>query len=422
MLKDFLETWKKIFDKTRKNIEELKKENNNKEVFSVPEIPVAEKEDCPWEQTIHISAGSVAKSTLAILGILILCYSIYSISHILILFFISLFFAATLDPAVDFFEKYKIPRSVWVLFLFTFIILFLLFFVGSIVPVMIDQISWIVSSIWLSMIWFFNKLQWWEIIIPYIWEAMNSSVATAFQSINIDDVVKTIFDNFAWYLKEIQSIAQWWLLAAWQVVNTWASVVWAVWSFLFDLVLVLFLTFFLVIDRKNLNTFFRSLFPPIYSKYIEDKTHSIQTKIWWWVRWQFFLMAAMFVLSLIWLFVIWMWEYAVTLSMIIWIWEMLPYIWPIMFLLIALPIAFNMWLFIVLKLLILYWVLQFLEWNILVPAVMNKAVGLNPIVVLLVIIIWFQFLWVIWAVLSVPVATAVSIFIKDFIEFHQNKK
>ena len=117
-----------------------------------------------------------------------------------------------------------------------------------------------------------------------------------------------------------------------------------------------------------------------------------------------------------------MWEYAVTLAMIIWIWEMLPYIWPIVFLIIALPIAFNIWLFVVLKLLILYWVLQFVEWNILVPAVMNKAVGLNPIVILLVIIIWFQFLWVIWAVVSVPVATALSIFIKDFIEFQQNKK
>lgn len=421
MIKDFIHTWKKFFDKTKKNIEELKKENN-KEMFSIPEIPCSQKFDCSNEQIVHISAKSVAKSTLAILWILILCYFIYSISHLLIIFFISLFFAATLDPAVDFFEKYKIPRTVSVLVLFFLIILFLIFFIWSISPILVDQISSIASSIWSSTISFFNKLQEWKIVIPYIWDAINANIAATFQSINIDTILEKFLANFTWYLKEIQSIATWWLLAAWQVVNTWATIAWAVWWFLFDLILVLFLTFFIAIDRTNLNTFFRSLFPPVYSKYIEEKTHSIQTKIWWWVRWQFWLMALMFVLSLIWLFIIWMWEYAVTLAMIIWIWEMLPYIWPMVFLIIALPIAFNMWLFIVLKLLILYWVLQFVEWNILVPAVMNKAVWLNPIVILLVILIWFQFLWIIWAILSVPVATAVSIFIKDFIEFQQNKK
>jgi len=420
MIKDILKTWKNFFDKTKKNIEELKKENAKKEIFSVPEISFSK--DNRNEQIVHISPSSVAKSTLAVLWILIACYSIYSISHLLILFFISLFFAATLDPAVDFLQKYRIPRSLWVVILFTLMILFIIFFIWSVVPIMIDQVWWIASSIWTSSISFFNKLQSWSITVPYVWEALNKSLLNTIQSIDLNTLVKTIFDNFTWYIQEIKSLAQWWLVAAGQVVNTWATIAWAVWGFLFDLILVLFLTFFLVIDRSNLNNFFRSLFPPVYSKYIEEKTNSIQTKIWWWVRWQFALMMLMFILSLVWLFIIWMWEYAVTLAMIIWIWEMLPYIWPIIFLLIALPIAFNMWLFVVLKLLILYWVLQFLEWNILVPTVMNKAVWLNPIVILLVILIWFQFLWVIWAIVAVPVSTAVSIFIKDFIEFQQSKK
>ena len=419
MVKDFIKTWKEIFNKTKKNIEDLKKDKNT-EVFSVPEIPEFSQK-CN-EQVVHLSASSVAKSTLAILWIWILCYFIYSVSHLLILFFISLFFAATLDPAVDFFEKYKIPRPVSVLFLFLLIVLFLIFFIWSIVPVVADQISGIISSIWASILTFFTDLQNWKVVIPYIWEALNQSIVNTIQSVDFDVLIKSILENFTWYLKEIQSIAQWWLVAAGQVMNTWATVVWAIWSFLFDLILVLFLTFFIVVDRANLNNFFRSLFPPKNAKYIEEKTRSIQLKIWWWVRGQFALMVLMFILSLIWLFIIWMWEYAVTLAMIIWIWGMLPYIWPIVFLLIALPIAFNMWLFIVVKLLILYWVLQFLEWNILVPTVMNKAVWLNPIVILMAIIIWFQFLWVIWAILSVPFATAVSIFIKDFIDFQQNKK
>ena len=344
MVKDFIKTWKEIFNKTKKNIEDLKKDKNT-EVFSVPEIPEFSQK-CN-EQVVHLSASSVAKSTLAILWIWILCYFIYSVSHLLILFFISLFFAATLDPAVDFFEKYKIPRPVSVLFLFLLIVLFLIFFIWSIVPVVADQISGIISSIWASILTFFTDLQNWKVVIPYIWEALNQSIVNTIQSVDFDVLIKSILENFTWYLKEIQSIAQWWLVAAGQVMNTWATVVWAIWSFLFDLILVLFLTFFIVVDRANLNNFFRSLFPPKNAKYIEEKTRSIQSKIWWWVRGQFALMVLMFILSLIWLFIIWMWEYAVTLAMIIWIWGMLPYIWPIVFLLIALPIAFNKWLFIV---------------------------------------------------------------------------
>ncbi|MCD5382810.1 AI-2E family transporter [Candidatus Gracilibacteria bacterium] len=419
MVKDFIKTGKEIFNKTKKNIEDLKKDKNT-EVFSVPEIPEFSQK-CN-EQVVHLSASSVAKSTLAILGIGILCYFIYSVSHLLILFFISLFFAATLDPAVDFFEKYKIPRPVSVLFLFLLIVLFLIFFIGSIVPVVADQISGIISSIGASILTFFTDLQNGKVVIPYIGEALNQSIVNTIQSVDFDVLIKSILENFTGYLKEIQSIAQGGLVAAGQVMNTGATVVGAIGSFLFDLILVLFLTFFIVVDRANLNNFFRSLFPLKNAKYIEEKTRSIQLKIGGWVRGQFALMVLMFILSLIGLFIIGMGEYAVTLAMIIGIGGMLPYIGPIVFLLIALPIAFNMGLFIVVKLLILYGVLQFLEGNILVPTVMNKAVGLNPIVILMAIIIGFQFLGVIGAILSVPFATAVSIFIKDFIDFQQNKK
>lgn len=406
---------KNILKKTQWNIKMLKERKKEKEVFrGINTIELHETDD---EKTFSISPISVAKSTLAVIIILISCYFIYSISSLVILFFISLFFSATLDPAVDFFERFKIPRWVWVVILYFLIITFLILLFGSMIPIIVQQISKIATNISYAILWFINDFQAGKIIVPYVWEKINLWVLQATQSINIENIAKDVIANFSDFTKSLQDLAKWWLVAVWGAVWAWASFAWAIWWFLMNLVLVLFMTFFMIIDRWNLTSFFRSLFPSKYWNYIENKLENIQKQIGSWVRWQMALMVIMFLISLIWLIIIWMWEYALTLALIVWVWEFLPYIWPIAFLLISLPIALNISLFTIIKLLILYAILQFVEWNILVPSVMEKAVWLSPIVIILVILIWFQFLGVIWAIISVPVATAISIFINDYIDF-----
>lgn len=419
-LSSILEKGKKIQEKIKKNFKSAK--NNEKKLFEIPEIKTdeIEPEKCKHIE-VSISSSSVAKATLTIIWILLLAYFVFSIWKLFIVFFISLFFAATLDPAIDFFERFKISRVFSVILMYFLIILFFIIFIWSLVPIIAEQISLIISKIWDASIYFFKNLQSWNIHIPYVWESMNTWITTAFQSINIDILAEQLLENFSSYIKGLESIAKWWLVAVSGVANAWVWIFWAVSSFLFSLTLVFFLTFFMVTDRENLNSFFRSLFPPKHSKYIEKKIHWIQIQIWSWVRGQFALMLIMFLISLVWLMIIWMWDFAITLAMIVWIWELLPYVWPIIFLLVSLPIALNISFFVVIKLVILYALLQFIEWNFLVPAVMKKAVWLSPIVVLLVIIIWFQFLWVLWAIIAVPVATTLSLFIKDYIFFQQRK-
>src|SRR3990167_3346493 len=54
--------------------------------------------------------------------------------------------------------------------------------------------------------------------------------------------------------------------------------------------------------------------------------------------------------------------------------------------------------------------LQQLENNILVPTIMRKAVGLNPIVSILVILVGAKIFGIIGAVLSIPMATVIAAF------------
>ncbi|MDZ4385065.1 MAG: AI-2E family transporter, partial [Candidatus Moranbacteria bacterium] len=64
--------------------------------------------------------------------------------------------------------------------------------------------------------------------------------------------------------------------------------------------------------------------------------------------------------------------------------------------------------------LLLYFFAQQFESHIVVPQVMKKAVGLNPIAVILALLIGLKLGGVLGAILSIPLATVISVFVEDF--------
>ncbi|MDR3559091.1 MAG: AI-2E family transporter, partial [Candidatus Pacebacteria bacterium] len=63
---------------------------------------------------------------------------------------------------------------------------------------------------------------------------------------------------------------------------------------------------------------------------------------------------------------------------------------------------------------LVYFIAQHLETNIIVPQIMKKAVGLNPVTTILAILVGFSLAGVLGALISVPVATALTLFAGDF--------
>ena len=57
--------------------------------------------------------------------------------------------------------------------------------------------------------------------------------------------------------------------------------------------------------------------------------------------------------------------------------------------------------------------MQLTENNLLVPKIMQKTAGLNPIISIAALLIGFNLAGIVGAILSIPVATAVSVFVKD---------
>lgn len=94
--------------------------------------------------------------------------------------------------------------------------------------------------------------------------------------------------------------------------------------------------------------------------------------------------------------------------------EFIPYIGPSLAAAPAILIAFTQGG--VLKMvfvLVMYLILQQLENHLLVPKVMQRAVGLNPIVSIIAILIGAKVAGSIGVLLAIPTATVVSIFMQD---------
>ena len=412
-MKNLVHHTKGIFKKIKK-LQKSLKESTPVEKFELPdtEQPKAKKKEV---QVVALSSKSVAKATLTIIGILILAYVLFQLQSLLVIFFVSLFFSAALDPAIDWLEDKKIPRPLGIILIFILLFTLIIAIIGSMVPVIIEQITKLLANFAEWSLSFINSLQS-EEGFSFLPEPYRTWAITALTSFNLESAIREVLINLSSFTDQIKEIASGSLKTIGSTVAAGASVTASIASGLFNFLLVVLLTFFMVVEKGSLNDFFHSLFPKKYGSYISEKTRAIQKQIGAWTRGQLLLSLIMFITTFIGLLIIGMGEYALTLALVMAIGEFIPYIGPMIFLLFSLPVAFGISFAVIIKLLVFYAILQFVEGNIFVPAVMNKAVGLSPIVVLLVLIIGWQFLGIIGAIIAVPVTTAAAIFLSDYMK------
>lgn len=408
-----------FFDKAKEGLKKLQQmQEELKQSTTVDKLVFPDQAEKPHQeeiQTVDISARSVAKATIVILAILALAYFLYEIKGLLVLFFVSIFFASALEPSVDWLEKRRIPRSAGVILILLLFFSLFVVVIGSAIPVIIEQIVLIFTAIAGYTRSFIEAIQSGQ-GLDFLPDNIRDYVQKVIGSINFDLVKKQIMENLTNVTQQIKDLASGVGSTVGAVGAGVTSVTVSIAEFLFSLVLVFFLVFFMVVDKNNMHDFFQSLFPRRYGVYISTRIAEIQKQMGAWLRGTFFLAFIMFALTFVGLVIIDMEEYALTLALIMGIGEMIPYIGPLIFLLFSLPVALGISLMTVVKLLVFYVVIQFVEGNILVPAVMNRVVGLSPIIVMLVLIIGWHFLGILGAMIAVPVTTAVAMFVRDYIQ------
>lgn len=97
--------------------------------------------------------------------------------------------------------------------------------------------------------------------------------------------------------------------------------------------------------------------------------------------------------------------------------EFIPYIGPFIGGLAAMLVAFiHYGIYGALIVIGVVFLIQRLENNVLIPLLMNKTLGVNPVVIFISMIIWALILWVVWVLLAVPIAVIITLIMEKTFE------
>lgn len=325
---------------------------------------------------INVSTMTFVKVVLIALGL----WFLWFIRDIVAIFLVALLLTGLITPFADWLAKHKIPRGISVLIVYLVLGSLLTAFAVLLVPIVIEQTLSLVSGFDLSSESVSNQ---------FAWLAQEQSQ----------------------FLPALESLQQ---TLTGSIDSVWSSVRNFVGG-LVALFLVLVLTFYMIVEEETARVYFRNLAPAEYQPYIGQLLKKIQIKIGAWMRGQFILGLVVGVVIFIGLSLIQV-EYALLLALMAGVFEVVPYVGPIIALIPAAIIGFAHSPLQGLLVLVLYLFVQQLENHILVPKIMQKVTGLNPIVSIAALLIGMKLGGLVGAILAIPVATLVVVVLEDL--FH----
>lgn len=332
--------------------------------------------------TIDISIMAMIK----VLAIILIVFFLFYIRNIVLILFVALILASAFDPIIDWLQKHKIPRSAGILLIYLIVLLVLSGSIYLIIPPIAIEVNQLSKD------------------FPMYWEKIVSG-AKALEAYseshgwdgNIKDSLNTLQSNLS--------------SAAGSVFST----VFSLFGGLVSFFVILFITFYLTVEEQAMKRVVRSFLPVKYQPYITHLINRMQEKIGHWLRGQLLLSLIIFLVSWIGLSVLGV-KYAIVLALFAGVTEVIPFLGPFLGAIPAVFVGFTMSPWIGLGVIILYCVIQLAENHIIVPKVMQKVVGLNPVVTIVAILVGAKIAGILGLLLAVPVTTALSVFFEDVVE------
>lgn len=324
---------------------------------------------------------------LKVIVVLLILGFVWIIRDILFLLLIALVLSAAFDPWVDCFQAKKIPRSISILGIFILILGIFSLAIGLMVPVVIEQANELIKN----LPRFIDQFTQW------------------LTNVKTTTVGKEIVSG-------MQSSLTSWQNSIGQSSGSVISIVGGVFGGIISLFSVLVMTFYMIVEENNTKKFVTSICPKKYQTYSIELMNRISLRMGQWLRGQVILSLAVGILVYIGLKILGI-KYAFVLALIAAITEIIPYVGPFIGAIPSVLVGFTISPWIGIFTILLYFIIQQLENSLLTPKIMSKAVGLNPVIVILSILIGTKLGGPIGAIISIPVAIILSIFLKDFMDY-----
>lgn len=305
---------------------------------------------------------------------------LYQIRGIIILVFIAYLLTTAITPLFEFFKKIKIPKSISAFLAFLIFLGTLTLLLSGIIPALINQISYF--SVFIQ-----NQ-------IKYI-DFKALEIDKNFITSQITSQAQTITNSLGNIFKFVLGTA----------------------SNLIALMTLLVLTFYMMLERANLNKYLKIIFSDSKKEQqAEELVANIEKKLGDWLRGELFLMFIVGLLTYIGLLILGI-PFALPIAILAGLLELIPNIGPTITGIVMVSIALTISQPIAIGALILSILVQQLENNIIVPLIMKGAVGLKPIVTLLCMMIGVTIGGIGGAILAIPLFITLQTIFRHTIKY-----
>lgn len=294
---------------------------------------------------------------------------IYMTRGILISIFIAYIITAAIMPVVDYLRSKKVPKvlSVFIPYLVVLIVLFALIF--PLIPFSIEQIHALIIG------------------LPNYMDQATKVLGLPVNSAQVRD-----FAN-----KELGMLGQ----NAFEVTKL-------VFGGVFSTLTIFIVALYMTLYHNQFTRAFAKLFHRDDRSHVEETVELVDSKLGAWLRGQLLLCLTIGIFTYIALSLVGL-NYALPLALLAAFMEIIPTIGPIVAAVPAVIVALTISPTMALIVIAVYIVIQVMENNLLVPKIMQHAVGLNPVIIIIAILVGAELLGIPGALLSLPFVSFLTV-------------
>lgn len=348
----------------------------------------SDKKSIPEQIVFHISTNSIFK----VIVIALILALLWFLRDIILVVFLAILVAALVEPFANWMYRKKIPRGISVVFIYVISLALIGGALVAVIPPLADQVQRLGAN-------FDEAVSGASAIVDQLYVFAENYGFRA----EMEEAVKNLRDVAGGLTSEIPEL----------LTNV-------VLGFL-TLFIVLALAFYMVVEEDAWRQFFRRVAPDQYQPYLTQLFTRMQAKVGQWLRGQLLLMLIVGLASFLGLLILGV-EYALVLGVFSGLMEVVPYAGPFISAFAAFFVAITTGSPLkAILVLVLYAIIQQLENTILTPKIMQKVGGLNPIVTIVALMIGFKIAGIGGAILAIPVAMMVSVFLQDILHFNKEK-
>ncbi|XLQ20055.1 MAG: AI-2E family transporter [Candidatus Moraniibacteriota bacterium] len=308
---------------------------------------------------------------------LLIVWFLFVIRDVIWLFLIAIIITAALNPVIKSVQKLmKAPRNSSVVAVYILFFTILAMLIAIMVPTLSQQFEELGKE------------------LPHIMEQFSSDNITIPQDISFGDVSQKVVE----------------------LMNNPFSTTVGFLTTVISVVAVISMSFYMSLQEDGLKKSLLLVTPKQYIKYITSLIDRIQENFGRWMVGQVITMVFVGVLYYIVLILLGV-PYAPVLAIIGGLLEIIPYFGPIIAAIPAILFATVVGDSATgLMVAVAYFVVNLIENHFLIPKIMNRAVGLNPVLIILALLIGGKIAGIVGIFLAVPIAGAIGLFVSDVME------